>query len=62
MTNDDIAKALEEKFFIDRKAVSTVIEDYINKKIDHDQLNSQLRTIILNHHRPEPTKAYRSLR
>lgn len=62
MTNDDIAKALEEKFFIDRKAVSSVIEDYINRKIDHDQLNSQLRTIILNHHRPEPAKSYRSFR
>ncbi len=62
MTNDDIAKALEEKFFIDRKAVSLVIEDYINKRINHDQLNRQLRAIILNNHRPEPTKSYRSFR
>lgn len=62
MTNDDIAKALEEKFFIDRKAVSSVIEDYINRRINHDQLNAQLKAIILSHHRPEPTKSYRSFR
>jgi hypothetical protein len=39
-----------------------VIEDYISKRINHDQLNTQLRAIILNHHRPEPAQSYRSLR
>ena len=62
MTNDDIAKALEEKFFIDRKAVSSVIEEYINRRIDHDQLNAKLSDIILNHHRPEPARSYRTFR
>jgi hypothetical protein len=62
MTNDDIAKALEEKFFIDRNAVSSVIEDYINRRIDHDQLNEKLTNIILHHHRPEPTRSQQAFR
>lgn len=50
MTKDDIARALGTRFSIDRKAVGSVIEDYINRRIDHDQLNRRLSEIILHEH------------
>jgi hypothetical protein len=55
MTNEDIARALEDRFYLDRKAVGSVIEDYINRKIDHDQLNRKLTEIILHRHSPLPS-------
>ncbi|HUV08486.1 MAG TPA: hypothetical protein VMX75_12200 [Spirochaetia bacterium] len=50
MTRDDIAKAFEVDFGIDKRAVGSVIEDYIRRKIDHEQLNRKLREIILKQH------------
>jgi hypothetical protein len=50
MTRDEIARAFEVDFGIDKGAVGSVIEDYIRRKIDHEQLNRKLREIILKQH------------
>ena len=50
MTNEDIARAIEDEFYVDRKAVSSVIEAYINRQIDHAQLNKRLTEIIMHQH------------
>jgi len=53
MTQEDIARAFGDRFYIDRRAVGSVIEDYIKRRIDHDQLNRRLTEIILHQHTPQ---------
>jgi len=47
MTIEDFTGGIAERFPVDCGVVSSVIEEYLFKKISHDQFKNQLRDLIL---------------
>jgi len=57
MKHDELAIGLSEELYVDVGVMSSVIDEYFCRKIDHEQLKGKLSELILTSHNVTASEA-----